>query len=150
MLLPPVFDFERTIYIKGSLAILPRGGFPLCPYGHFGLYPSGHHQAGIDFFTGFYWELSNFHTVASTQPPERKGVIVFFFFFFFPSVFSERLTLAMKKRNIGVYHLSRMTGVAPVTVRRWLNGIFEPRQANLFRISAMLDISSDYLIGLAD
>jgi len=53
----------------------------------------------------------------------------------------------MEDRGIGTLTLSRLINVSPITVERWLNGMFEPRQKNLVRITAALDISSDYLLG---
>jgi transcriptional regulator with XRE-family HTH domain len=70
--------------------------------------------------------------------------------FFFFDDFSVRLTSALEKRNIDAYRLSRMIQVSPYTVKRWLNGRFEPRHRNLSRISAALNVSADYLIGRID
>lgn len=55
----------------------------------------------------------------------------------------------MEERGIDVECLSEITNVSPVTVIRWLNGNFEPRQKNFIRISEALDVSNDYLLGRA-
>jgi len=75
-------------------------------------------------------------------------MIAFFFFFFFYSIFSERLKHAMKKQNITPAALAAKSDVFLVTVKRWLNGSYEPRHINLCKIACELNISADYLCGL--
>lgn len=55
----------------------------------------------------------------------------------------------MKDKGIDTRLLSELTSVSPVTVERWLEGKFEPRQRNLVKVSQALDVSSDYLLGIA-
>ncbi|WP_445667204.1 helix-turn-helix domain-containing protein [Paenibacillus sp. FSL K6-1558] len=72
---------------------------------------------------------------------------MFFIFFFYDSEFSKRLKSVMEERDLDHTALAMLANVSPLTVRRWLNGKFEPRQRNLLKISNALDVSSDYLIG---
>ena len=84
------------------------------------------------------------------QHPRSKGVITMFFFFFFwefPNILSERLTHAMEKMNMDVSTLALLAGVSVVTVKRWLNGTYEPRHENLPKIARELNVSTDYLHG---
>ncbi|WP_088832611.1 helix-turn-helix domain-containing protein [Paenibacillus tyrfis] len=70
-----------------------------------------------------------------------------FFFFFFDSDFPKRLTSAMEDRGIDLFALAGITNVSPLTVKRWLNGRFEPRHKNLMSIADALDVSGDFLLG---
>ncbi|WP_128102814.1 helix-turn-helix transcriptional regulator [Paenibacillus sp. DCT19] len=72
---------------------------------------------------------------------------MFFFFFFYDSEFSKRLQSIMEERGLDHAALAILANVSPLTVKRWLNGKFEPRQRNLLKISNALDVSSNYLIG---
>jgi len=74
-------------------------------------------------------------------------VIAFFFFFFFFPTFSERLSDAMEKVSMGTSELAALASVSPHTVKRWLNGTFEPRHGNLIRLADTLDVSADFLCG---
>jgi transcriptional regulator with XRE-family HTH domain len=51
----------------------------------------------------------------------------------------------MDQSGMGVADLSRQTNVSPITVKRWLNGDFEPRHKNLPKIAYALRVSADYL-----
>ncbi|MGM9915791.1 helix-turn-helix domain-containing protein [Anaerotignum sp.] len=73
---------------------------------------------------------------------------MFFFFFFFPNLFSERLAHAMEKQNMDAKSLATLTDVSPTTVRRWLNGTYEPRHINLPKVARVLNVSADYLCGI--
>ena len=66
---------------------------------------------------------------------------------FFPNILSERLTHAMEKMNMDVSTLALLAGVSVVTVKRWLNGTYEPRHENLPKIARELNVSTDYLHG---
>ena len=86
----------------------------------------------------------------SKQHPRSKGVITMFFFFFFwefPNILSERLTHAMEKMNMDISTLALLANISPVTVQRWLNGEYEPRNKNLRAIAHVLNTSSSYLNG---
>ena len=71
----------------------------------------------------------------------------FFFFLEFLNILSERLTHAMEKMNMDVSTLALLAGVSVVTVKRWLNGTYEPRHENLPKIARELNVSTDYLHG---
>ena len=72
---------------------------------------------------------------------------MFFFFFFweFPNILSERLTHAMEKMNMDVSTLAEMVGVSVVTVKRWLNGTYQPRHVTLPKLICALQVPADYL-----
>ena len=72
---------------------------------------------------------------------------MFFFFFFweFPNILSERLTHAMEKMNMDVSTLAEMVGVSVVTVKRWLNGTYQPRHVNLPKLICARQVPADYL-----
>lgn len=53
----------------------------------------------------------------------------------------------MKKRNLGTYDLAILTNVSHKTVKRWINGTFEPRHRNLIILSDTLNVSADFLCG---
>lgn len=69
----------------------------------------------------------------------------FFFFLEFPNILSERLTHAMEKMNMDVSTLAEMVGVSVVTVKRWLNGTYQPRHVNLPKLICALQVPADYL-----
>ncbi|WP_373565000.1 helix-turn-helix domain-containing protein [Paenibacillus sp. E222] len=58
-----------------------------------------------------------------------------------------RLAAAMEDRNLDHVALAMIANVSPHTVKRWLNGKFEPRHKNLVRLTDALDVSGDYLLG---
>lgn len=76
--------------------------------------------------------------------PGQRGVIAFFFFFF---TFAEQLKSAMENQGLDSIALAEMVGVSVVTVKRWLNGTYEPRHENLPKIARELNVSTDYLHG---
>ena len=85
---------------------------------------------------------------SSKQHPQSKGVITMFFFFFFlefPNILSERLTHAMEKMNMDVSTLALLVGASVVTVKRWLNGTYQPRHVNLPKLICALQVPADYL-----
>ena len=69
----------------------------------------------------------------------------FFFFLEFPNILSERLTHAMEKMNMDVSTLALLAGVSVVTVKRWLNGTYQPRHVNLPKLICALQVPADYL-----
>ncbi|WP_353957316.1 helix-turn-helix domain-containing protein [Paenibacillus silvae] len=58
-----------------------------------------------------------------------------------------RLAAAMEDRNFDHVALAMTANVSPSTVKRWLNGTFEPRHRNLARLTDALGVSGDYLLG---
>ncbi|WP_237172682.1 helix-turn-helix domain-containing protein [Paenibacillus lutimineralis] len=42
-----------------------------------------------------------------------------------------------------------IANVSPTTVKRWLDGSFEPRHKNLARLADALNVSDNYLLGRA-
>ncbi|MGG1673291.1 helix-turn-helix domain-containing protein [Paenibacillus sp. NRS-1783] len=53
----------------------------------------------------------------------------------------------MENRNLDHVALAMIANVSPTTVKRWLDGNFEPRHKNLARLANALDVSGDYLLG---
>ena len=69
----------------------------------------------------------------------------FFFFLEFPNILSERLTHAMEKMNMDVSTLALLVGASVATVKRWLNGTYQPRHVNLPKLICALQVPADYL-----
>ena len=74
--------------------------------------------------------------------PGQRGVIAFFFFFF---TFAEQLKSAMENQGLDSIALAEMVGVSVVTVKRWLNGTYQPRHVNLPKLICALQVPADYL-----
>ena len=53
----------------------------------------------------------------------------------------------MENQGLDSIALAKMVGVSVVTVKRWLNGTYEPRHENLPKIARELNVSTDYLHG---
>ena len=65
-------------------------------------------------------------------------------------VLANRLSKAMAYRKVYQYELSKITGITPVSISRYLSGIRFPRGTEIIKISNALNVSSDYLLGLDD
>jgi predicted transcriptional regulator len=76
-------------------------------------------------------------------------IAYFFFFFFYFNNFSDRLSSVMEERGHNPASLAMIANVSPTTVKRWLDGTYEPRHKNLARLTVALDVSGDYLLGRA-
>lgn len=61
------------------------------------------------------------------------------------STFTERLVLAIKKRNITKTNLALMINVSPSSISGWLNGKM-PALENLISICKILNISANWLV----
>jgi transcriptional regulator with XRE-family HTH domain len=55
----------------------------------------------------------------------------------------------MENRGYNTISLAMIVGVSALTVKRWVNGTYEPRFRNVSRIADTLDVSADYLHGRA-
>lgn len=64
--------------------------------------------------------------------------------------FSERLTIALEKRNMSKSELADKIGVRKSSVSDWTNGRYEAGQENLYLISKTLNISPSWLMGFGD
>uniref|UniRef100_A0A7V3ZJT9 XRE family transcriptional regulator n=1 Tax=Dictyoglomus thermophilum TaxID=14 RepID=A0A7V3ZJT9_DICTH len=64
--------------------------------------------------------------------------------------FGERLRHIRKKRGLSLNKLAELLNVAPITVSRWERNQREPDFGTLQKLSEILDISIDYLLGKED
>ena len=64
------------------------------------------------------------------------------------TVFPFRLRLAMEKGKINIKELAEATGVSVTCVWSWLNGVHFPTAPNLAYACYVLNVSSDWIIGL--
>lgn len=62
--------------------------------------------------------------------------------------FSNRLNLAMKKRNMKATELSEKTGIAKSSLSEYINGKYEAKQDGVHLLSKALDVSEAWLMGL--
>lgn len=51
----------------------------------------------------------------------------------------------MEDKNIDAETLAALAGIAPITVERWLEGIYKPQYDNLCSIADVLDVPFEYL-----
>jgi|YelNatPaOPRAMG01_1025707.scaffolds.fasta_scaffold81076_3 transcriptional regulator with XRE-family HTH domain len=61
--------------------------------------------------------------------------------------FGERLRSIRKKRGLSLNDLAKILNVAPITVSRWERDQREPDLETLQKLSEILDVSIDYLLG---
>lgn len=66
------------------------------------------------------------------------------------SKFAERLTVAMKKRNMKQIELARSLGSSNTLLSNYMSGKREPRYDMVVQIADILDVSLDYLLGRAE
>lgn len=65
-------------------------------------------------------------------------------------IFCERLKAARKGRNLTLEQLGSQLEVTKQTVSRWEKGERYPALDVLYNIAEVLDVSSDYLLGLSN
>ena len=61
---------------------------------------------------------------------------------------TERLNKAVTESGIGLNELSRRTGIGTHTLRTYFNGEYNPKADNLAKLSIILNVSADWLLGL--
>lgn len=61
---------------------------------------------------------------------------------------SQRLSEAMRLRNMPQAELSRRTGIGKSSICQYLKGDFEPKQANIRLLAKALEVSEDWLSGM--
>lgn len=66
------------------------------------------------------------------------------------NVFCERLKAARKGRDLTLEQLGSQLDVTKQTVSRWEKGERYPALDVLYTIAEVLDVSSDYLLGLSN
>ena len=57
------------------------------------------------------------------------------------------IKIARIQKNISQKQLGEMLGVTYQTVSRWENGVMLPTTENLIKLSDVLEVSIDYLLG---
>ena len=57
------------------------------------------------------------------------------------------IKIARIQKNISQKQLGEMLGVTYQTISRWENGVMLPTTENLIRLSDVLEVSIDYLLG---
>ncbi|SJZ54875.1 Helix-turn-helix [Pilibacter termitis] len=63
------------------------------------------------------------------------------------NIFSERLSLALKERNLNQAELSKRTGFSSSQINHWVKGKYEAKQDKIYRISLVLDVNPAWLMG---
>lgn len=64
-------------------------------------------------------------------------------------IFSQQFEKAMIKRNISPTELARKSGVQRSQIYRYLTAETAPTTNNIRRLSIALNVTTDYLLGLA-
>lgn len=62
----------------------------------------------------------------------------------------ERIVFLREERDMSQKHLAYTIGIAPTTLSRYENNLYEPKAEILNRLAKALDTTSDFLIGLTD
>ncbi len=63
-----------------------------------------------------------------------------------PEGFTDRLLLAIGKKDIYITELARLIGMHRSTIYSWMTGVSSPDAASLAAICRVLDVSADWLI----
>lgn len=64
--------------------------------------------------------------------------------------FGERLEKVIKEKELSNAELARKLKVRPAAINNYIDGTFMPSTPNLARLCKVLNISSDWLLGLTD
>ena len=62
----------------------------------------------------------------------------------------ERIVFLREERDMSQKHLAYTIGIAPTTLSRYENNLYEPKAEILNRLAKALDTTSDFLIGKSD
>jgi transcriptional regulator with XRE-family HTH domain len=62
----------------------------------------------------------------------------------------ERLTEHRQKRQLTKRELAKLCGFNEMQIHRYENGISDPSTSSLAMMAKVLDVSTDYLLGLSD
>lgn len=65
-------------------------------------------------------------------------------------IFAERLRALRVENKFSMKMLAEKIGTSDVAINNWENKINEPKISYLYRLAKVLNVSSDYLIGLED
>ncbi|CDE72558.1 transcriptional regulator Cro/CI family [Acidaminococcus sp. CAG:917] len=65
-------------------------------------------------------------------------------------VFCERLKALRTEKGLSQPELANLLGVSNGIISFWENGVNEPTISNLIKLAEVLEVSTDYLLGLED
>ena len=65
-------------------------------------------------------------------------------------IFKERIIEALKQTKLKQKEIAERCGIHPSCITQYKNGESEPTLETLFNLCRVLDITSDYLLGLTD
>lgn len=65
-------------------------------------------------------------------------------------VFCERLKALRTEKGLSQPELANLLGVSNGIISFWENGVNEPTISNLIKLTEVLEVSTDYLLGLED
>jgi len=65
-------------------------------------------------------------------------------------IFGERVKLQLKEAGLTQKNLATLLNVQPSTLCEWLNDHNEPSFQDLVNIAKILEVSTDYLLGLKE
>jgi transcriptional regulator with XRE-family HTH domain len=63
------------------------------------------------------------------------------------NTFSKRLKIARKQSGLSLRKLAPLVGTTYVSLNLWENGKAFPQERFIYKISEVLDVSSDWLLG---
>ena len=66
------------------------------------------------------------------------------------ALFCERLKNTRIEKGLTQPQLAEKIGVSNGMISFWENGIHEPTVSNIIKLANVLEVSSDYLLGLSD
>lgn len=64
-----------------------------------------------------------------------------------PDSFKNRLLEAMNKNDIKASELSKRTGLSKAQISQYVNGVYEAKQAALYKLAVALNVSEPWLMG---
>lgn len=64
------------------------------------------------------------------------------------SLFSTRLKMLRKQKQLTQQELGDVLGVTQTTCAKWENGRTEPTLENVIKLAIFLDTTTDYLLGM--
>lgn len=64
--------------------------------------------------------------------------------------FSSRFQKALELRNMKQADIVEKTGIGKSSISTYLNGEYEPKQRNIYKIAKALDVSEAWLMGYTD
>ena len=65
-------------------------------------------------------------------------------------IFQSRIAEALKQTNMSQKEIAEKCGIHPSCLTQYKKGESEPTLSTLFALCKVLDVTSDYLLGLSD